>query len=292
MKTLARILLACVAYVAGCMITGAIAPLLHMPQLHMPPGVEPSKMFLALVASTPLLAIGVLPLSAGLAGNWSKRWLALGALLYVTLGLNTMIEAKIFSTVVEGNAFVASLHSLLAPALVAAVLAFGTGPSTPERTRVDTNIGGWTWRVLVAWLSFPCIYWTFGMCVGPFVISYYNGSGIGLRIPSPGVILMTQLLRGALLLAATLPVIFLWNKSRRQFIVALGLAYAFAIGIFPLAGALFMPPRLRILHSLEITADSFAYAAVLGWLFIVKPAVAAAKTSRPVPTEELSHSVP
>jgi hypothetical protein len=289
MKTLGRILLIAIAYVAGCILTGIIAPFIHLPQLRMPAGAEPSRMFLAMVASTPLLAIGVLPLSAGLRGIGGKRFFALSALLYVTIGLNTMIEAKIFSTVVEGSAVVASLYSLLPCVLVGAVLAFGHGQPDAGYTLIQTNLGGWTWRVLVAWLSFPVIYWTFGMCVGPFVIAYYNGSTMGLRIPAPSVILTTQLLRSVLLLAASVPVILLWRKSRQQFIVALGLAYAFAIGIFQLASATFMPARLRILHSLEITADSFAYAALLGYLFIAQSA--AGKASHPVHEEELVHTV-
>jgi hypothetical protein len=77
-----------------------------------------------------------------------------------------------------------------------------------------------------------------------------------------------QLLRGSIFLVASLPVVLLWTKSRRAFIVSLGLAYAVSVGIFQLAQADFMPGVMRLVHSIEITADSFAYAAVLGHLFI------------------------
>jgi hypothetical protein len=39
-----------------------------------------------------------------------------------------------------------------------------------------------------------------------------------------------------------------------------------------------MPPVLRVLHSLEIAADSFVYALVLVWLFFPGERIGAAST--------------
>lgn len=287
MKTVVRILLAAVAYVIGSVLTGIIAPVLHLSSFRVAENIAPEKLFLALVLSSPLLAIGVAPLAAGLRGSFMKRFAAIAALLYVAIGLNTAIEAKKFTTLIAGSAFGVSLQSLLPCLFAAAVLAtIHTEPSaSPAMLRFD---GAWTWRLPVAWLSFPVIYWVFGMCVAPFVIKYYDAGALGLRIPAPSTILLTQLLRSALFLAASLPAIWLWRKSRRQFILAMGLAHAFAVGIFQLAGATFLPVVLRVAHSIEITADSFAYAAVLGLLFIAKgsavsvAALEKAEVNRPV----------
>jgi hypothetical protein len=48
----------------------------------------------------------------------------------------------------------------------------------------------------------------------------------------------------------------------------MGLAQAFAIGIFPLLQAYFMPAVIRVTHSAEITANAFAFSAIVGVLFI------------------------
>jgi hypothetical protein len=54
------------------------------------------------------------------------------------------------------------------------------------------------------------------------------------------------------------------------------LAHAVLAGLFGRAQAShLMPAILRITHSLEITADSFAYMGVLVWLFVPLPPAAA-----------------
>jgi hypothetical protein len=81
--------------------------------------------------------------------------------------------------------------------------------------------------------------------------------------------LRTVLVRSSIFLVASLPAVLLWIGSRRGPIGAMGLAHAVLVGIFAMAQAShLMPPILRITHSIEITADSFAYAAVLVWLFV------------------------
>ncbi len=135
--------------------------------------------------------------------------------------------------------------------------------------------------MLVAWLAFPVIYFFFGMMVGPFVVKYYQGGGPWV-IPPMGVIIRTQLLRSVLFLLASLPVVLLWAKSRKSLIVCLGLAHAVVVGLSPLASAYFMPVTMRVLHSAEITADSFAYATVLAMLFACakKPAASSESGSK------------
>src|SRR5438270_12530514 len=49
-----------------------------------------------LLIATPLLMLACVPLVSGLRGGYILRWLAIAVLLFLTIGLNTMIEAKIF----------------------------------------------------------------------------------------------------------------------------------------------------------------------------------------------------
>ena len=278
-----RIVLSAIAYIVSLVLMGTLSPLLHLPPLKPVPGGGPQQMFLTMVLALPILILGMLPLASFLKGSWPLRWLAIAVLLYVTLGLNTLIEAKIFTGLLEGNPLTASFFWIVPSALTAAALTFGLNQSNPAPSAMGNfSPSGWAWRLGVAWLAFPPIYFVFGMCVAPFVVPYYNSTGIlGLKIPGFDVIIRTQLLRSAIFLAASFPAILLWTKSRGRLILALGLAHAVTVGVFQLAQASFLPMTLRIAHSLEITADSFAYAAVLTLLFVRSTKVAQPVLAKP-----------
>ena len=280
MKIAIQCVIAAVAYVLGVALSGAIAPVLHIPRIEAPPGTSVTNLLIALMLALPLLTFAMAPLAAGIRGRWAQRWFAIALLMYMTIGLNTMLEIKIFTTMLAGNAWAASLSVVLPCVLVAAVLA------APMRTRSAApsaapmlgqfGIGGWTWRLVVSWLTFPVCYFAFGMIIAPIVMPYYKGGAItGLRIPPLGLLMEMLFLRSALFLAGSLPAIILWRKSRRQFIIAMGLAHAVTVGVFQLAQATNLPLVLRVTHSIEITADSFAYASVLGLLFIAPTRAAA-----------------
>jgi len=279
-KIIARILLAAVAYVVGVILTGLFAPLLHLPAFKSIPGIAPQHQIIAMLLASPLLIVGLFPLSANLKGSRLQRCAALAALIYVTLGLNTLIESKIFTNLVDGSPWWASLHYVLPATFVALALTRRSEEPT-KNISAEGNFGvtGWTWRICLAWLAFPVIYFVFGMFVGPIVVRYYNSTGVlGLHIPSFAVIIRTQLLRSAIFLAASLPFLLMWTKSRARLVFALGLAHAMTVGIFQLAQATFLPMAMRVAHGGEITCDSFAYAAVLAFLFTqaakaVQPAV-------------------
>jgi hypothetical protein len=50
------------------------------------------------------------------------------------------------------------------------------------------------------------------------------------------------------------------------------------VGLYGLSQASFMPPVLRVLHSLEIAADSFVYALVVVWLVFPRERMRVAST--------------
>lgn len=201
-----------------------------------------------------------------------QRCSAIAVLIYVTLGINTALDAKIYTGLIEGSPWLAlvSPFTVLPSLFAAAALTFSFGGKQSAPGGLG-NFGpaGWGWRLFVAWLSFPVIYLLFGMCIAPIVVPYYQAGGIlGLRIPGFDVIIPTQLVRSALFLAASFPVLVLWTKSRGRLIFALGLAHAMTVGAFQLAQAWFLPMVLRVTHSIEIGCDSFVYAAVLAFLFV------------------------
>jgi hypothetical protein len=121
---------------------------------------------------------------------------------------------------------------------------------------------GWLWWFILAIFA----YLVFGMMVAPVVVDYYRHGIAGLILPTMSVILPTQMVRSTVFLVASLPFIVLWKKSRGSLIFSLGLAHWLVVGLCGLVQALRFPPVLRIAHSLEIGADSFAYAVAIAFL--------------------------
>jgi hypothetical protein len=255
-------------------VGGMLITALHIQSLPPLPGEtqSPQTQFLISLLLSPVLALSLLPLARGVRGRWLARILAIAGLVFVAIGLNTIIELSIFSNMLPNGDFSFALFFAPPALLLATAITIGKPEERPS-SLAAFPASGWTWRLALAWLSFPVIYFLFGAMIAPIVVPYYNAGVAGLKIPPLDAILRTQMTRSLLFLLASLPATLLWAKSRSQFIVAMGLAHAMTIGIFQLAQAGFMPMALRVTHSLEITADSMAYAAVLGLLFIRKKRV-------------------
>jgi len=274
MRITGKILLSTLILLIANMLAGAIASALPLSPPISLPGTAPS--FPLMLLGSLVLVVGVVPIASDLGGRYLTRWLALALMLYVVTGVNTVIELSIFGT--EGGRRYLLVFYFFCFVVTAAVLAwqYGSQQSAPQLPHLGT--GQWLWRVAVAWLSFPVIYFLFGLCVAPFVIPIYQAGVAGLHIPPLDVIMRIQLLRSFLFLASSLPVILLWTGSRRRLILALGWAHTAMVGLYGLSQASFMPPVLRVLHSLEITADSFVYVVVLVWLFFPRERIAAPST--------------
>ena len=283
-KIIGVILAAAIAYIVGLAVMGALAPALHLPTVKPIASVDPQSAFLSLAMSSPLLIIGLIPLAAGLRGAWIQRCAAIAVLVYVTVGLNTLLELKTFSTLLDGSPWLASLMFVLPCLVTAAIVTYAFKAETSaERGFGNFGSGGWAWRIALGWLAFPVIYWTFGMLIAPIVVPYYQTANeLGLHIPAVPELLRTVFVRSATFLLASLPLIALWTKSRGRLIFALGLAHAMTVGIFQLVQATFFPVLIRTTHSIEITADSFVYAAVLALLFARKSKAAEPVLSKPM----------
>jgi hypothetical protein len=267
MKTVLK-LAACVAIFAISLVAGGM--LIHL--LHLPIGGPPTHtsqqtQFLLALAAGASLALGIFPLARRLTGPFTRRWIVLGGFVFLALGVNTMIELTIFSNLLGGGAAAQAILYFVQAAFLGAAIAFFFGTEEKAAGLPHRGLVAWTGRGIAAWVGFPVIYFFFGMCIAPVVVPYYRAGVAGLHIPPISSILQVQLIRSAVFLASSLPLIALWKGSRRELWLALGLAHAVTVGIFGLVQATFMPGVLRIVHSLEITADSFVYAGLLVLLF-------------------------
>ena len=79
-----------------------------------------------------------------------------------------------------------------------------------------------------------------------------------------GVILGVQLLRSALFLLVTLPVMISWTGTKTQLILALGAAHWATVFGYDVVLAYQLPPGLVLTHAVEILLDSLVYS----WVFV------------------------
>jgi hypothetical protein len=275
MKIVGKIVICVVAYISGVMLSGMITGALHLPSPGLPPGVTTQQAFVASLFGTSLLVVGLVPLAMGMGGSKIQRGAAIGTVVFIAIAVNTMIEAKVFTSFISISLAAICAHYVLPCLFLSIALAVlfssaGKPMGLPTFTPIQ-----WTWRILVAWLAFPVIYLIFGMCVAPFVTEAYITGVAGLKLPSMTLILKVQAVRSLLFLASSLPIVLLWAGSRRDLLIKFGIAEAMMVGVHGLAFATWFPTILRWSHSIEITCDSFVYVAVLVWLF-------AARAKKPV----------
>jgi hypothetical protein len=269
-----RIPLCALAYVGGAMAGAALVSALGMPLPKLPEQADERTMGLCLILGSLVLTVGLAPLARRIRGGFAVRWLAVAGLCYVCLGVNTPIEAAIFSNL--GGMATIPVSSLLPCLLFAATMALLFKPAdkgepfsaTAKRFFEDRTAREWAWRTAAAICVFPLIYWTFGMMIAPAVRPYYEQGQFGLALPSAAAILLVQLLRSTLFLAATMPILIAASGPRRPFVLALGLAFYVLVGLFSMIQAYWLAPTLLVLHNLEIFADSMVYALALALLLV------------------------
>lgn len=269
-----RLLLCAGAYVIGVIGSGALVTALKMPLPKLPEQANEQTLGLCLILGSLVLALGLSPLARRLRGGFMVRWLVLAGLCYVCLGLNTPIEAAIFSHL--GGMATIPVFSILPCLLFAAMLALLFRPidkGNPFLTMVHQFVAGrtagqWLGRIAAAICVFPLVYWTFGMMIAPIVRPYYEQGQFGLALPGAGVILAVQFLRSVLFLAAALPILIVGAEPRRHLILALGLAFYMLVGLFSLVQTYWLAPALLALHNVEIFADSMVYALALALLLV------------------------
>lgn len=275
-------LLAGFVYILGTVLTGALFSALHiqLPQF-LPPGVNPNTGSHLFLLVTPFLGLSLLPLALHISGSRLLRALTLSFLIFMCLGVTAVLEMRIFLTVFSHGGELAFLFSILPPSVVCGfALSFllpAVQPGIPASQSLRSFFAlhtplSWASRFALAILAFAFVYFLFGMMVGPFVVPFYRAGVLGLTLPPFSVILPVLFVRSALFLLACLPFLIFWTHSRLSLILSLGFAFWFLTGLFGLLQVFYWPPVMRIAHSLETGADSFAYAAALVFLFLPRPA--------------------
>ena len=262
-----RVILCGLVFAAAQSISAALVQALGMRMLATPAGTSPAQLAWTALLASPLLPLALAPLAARLPGALLTRTLRLALFTYVSFGLNTMIEARIFTTLVQPGAFAGMCVFYVLPcaALALAVAAAFPARNVQRGPLPERPPAAWAGRLVLAWLAFPVIYLLFGAMVAPIVLPAYEQQAAGLVLPPMQVILPTQLLRRLLYLGSALPILLGWVGGWKRLALRLGWAFWVLTGLYGMLTGLWMPVSLRLAHSLEIGADSFVYAFVLAW---------------------------
>jgi hypothetical protein len=135
----------------------------------------------------------------------------------------------------------------------------------------DRPVSAWWWRFVIAWLSFPFIYYFFGAFAYPLVKDAYQSSEFALEVPSQSLILGAVFTRSLLFLLVTIPILMYWSRSRRCLTYSLGVALAVMVGLVAMIESTWLPTTMRLVHGVEIALDSLVHAWVLVALLVAKP---------------------
>jgi MFS family permease len=269
-----KVPLCVLAYMVGMVAGGVLLPSLGMKLPDMPAQADPQLVMLYTLIATAAVAAATGPVACAIRGRYAVRWLALFLFAAVCLSINTGIEASIFTKVAGLPVAVFGILPALLLAAAAALVfrpeakgagvSWGLGPFLASR-----SAGQWAWRILAAILAFPIIYFAFGMPVGVLIGDYYRQEQFGLILPPLGTVIVVQLVRSVLFLAATFPIVALWSGSRRRLVLALGAALFVFVGLFGMIQAHWLPAHIRAVHTVEFLADSMVYALALAGLLFV-----------------------
>lgn len=255
--------LAAVVYVLAQALAAVLLAGMPIGPPQVSPAVSPGQQMAWALVSATILAGGIVPIVPRLSGGFVPRWLVLAAFLYVVHAVNTAIEMTIF-TRLGGGGYVAAM-GLLPALLCAAVLATVPPARAAPLGPVDQpSAPGLAWRLALGWLAFPAAYFVFGTMISPLVVEAYSAPDSVLVLPPTRVVISVQAVRSVLYLLPTLAVMERWTGSQVGLWLALGWAHWALVGLSGLAiPNEFMSTKLRLVHSLEIGADSFAYTGIL-----------------------------
>lgn len=223
-----------------------------------------------------MLTLGLMPLVRKIQARSAIRWILVSVFLFLIFGVGNSIEDSIHSST---KGITLMIPILLLPCIVMGTLLtllFRPLKATRFSTMVSEFFRGrtanqWIWGILLSAVLFPIVYFIFGSIISPIVIEYYRSGIADLVLPAPITIVAVELLRGFLFVLATIPLLIAWLGSRRHMIFFLGLAFFVLTGTFEIVMAYQLPAQMRVIHSVEILADSFIYAWSLVLLLSKEP---------------------
>ena len=223
-----------------------------------------------LLSGSLLLSAGFYPLIRLTAAAMWERFAYLFIFMFASFAVGVTLESSIYSDVAAYHLMLVVLFFPVLIYTLTTVLLTRNDQSQQFRPHGIADYfrsrpaGFWLWRMLLAVLAFPVVYFLFGIAVSPLVMPYYETTVEGLRLPEPATIVGVQFFRSVVFLLVTLPLLIYWAGSKRQLIAALGSAHFVMVFGYDIVLAIQMPQELLLIHGVEILLDSFVYA----WIFV------------------------
>jgi hypothetical protein len=261
------------AFFIGMALGGGLLPALGLQPPEMPVGTDATTIALWFLLGSMLLALTLSFVSRYLNVKGLIRWSILFALTWGIGAVGMVLESFFFmetravaSTI---SALFTILNFLLPSLFLSGMVAFLFRPDAIEpRLIAAFSAQEWLWKLLLALLAYPLVYFTFGLLVQPFVMEYYTQGQYELTAPTWGQLIPLQLVRSTLFLLVYLPAIRRWQGSRRSLWLALGVSFFVLTAFMAVITAYWFPWQMRLFHGLELLADGMVYVGVLVWLFV------------------------
>ncbi|MFN7037124.1 MAG: hypothetical protein ACK4SN_12260 [Bellilinea sp.] len=262
------------AFIAGMTLGGVLLPLLGFTPPAMPAGTDEATIMLWFSLGSMIVAVLLAPLSRHLSAKGIARWFMLFLFVWVFAAVGMVLESFFFMTTGAVSSLKDGLFTILNFLLPASFLSGSVSNLfRPAQDAVFSPLftapkfQSWLWRIPLALLAYPLIYFSFGLLIQPLVGSYYTSGQYELTIPTWGEMIPLQLARSLNFLVVSLPIIARWNGSRRALWLGLGLAIFACTAFMAVFTAYWFPWQMRLFHGLELFADGMLYAGVLTLLF-------------------------
>ncbi len=264
-----KILLLSFVLVSGLIISRIIIYKLGLVIPRMPQQADEATAIYYLFIGSLLLSSGFYFLTKNIAGSRIIKFLITFLFIFIGFGIGVSIESSIYSDIKSYNLVIIILF--LPILLFSIVSSLILEPKQVSETFINNLLnffknhpkGKWIWKFIWAIISFPLIYFFFGIIVSPIVTTYYDELVKGLFLPKPETIIFIQLIRSTLFLIITLPIIINWTSTRTKLILSLGFAHFVMVFAYDFYLAIVMPVELVLIHGVEIFLDSFIYSWIL-----------------------------
>jgi hypothetical protein len=269
LKDIGKILLLSIVLASGLVVSRILLLKLDVFIPRFPQQADENTAIYYLLIGSVLLASGWYYLFKGIGGSKKERILISSFFILIGFSIGVTIESAIYSDV---GSYHMSIILLLLPMILYAIIITITTDTQKLLKPFDQRLlsyfktwskKDWLKKILLAIISFPIIYFIFGIIVSPFVTNYYSKLVGGLQLPDVGTIIGIQLIRSILFLAITIPVIINWTSTKTQLLISLTMAHFVMVFAYDIYLAIVMPFELVMIHGIEILADSFVYSLIL-----------------------------
>ena len=258
----------------GLLIGGVVTGLLNLPSPTIPATMSMAILMPLMIVSEISIAIVLGECFQRLSWSFWPRMLAVGICHYLLYYLLNLLDGLLYMPLPNMSTGIVS--DLFPAFFAAAVIAWLWRPKTDIRRAGEIMAtffsgyqrSGWAWRLLVAWLIYPPIYYLIGRIAALFTLHYYQDPSLnlGLTLPIMSTLLLMQVLRGVLFLLAVMPILGSWRGGRTGLWLWLGLVIFVQIANQIIVQAYWFPLGLRVPHTIELLVDSFVQAGFYVWL--------------------------